>query len=120
MYCSNCGNKIGEKAVVCVKCGALVNGKNVSSPVKGKSIASMVLGILGILFALNTISTYSLYFSENIFEYILIPATLAIISICLAGSARRVEKNGFNTAGFWLSISTFIILGIIFLIALVY
>jgi TM2 domain-containing membrane protein YozV len=25
MYCSNCGNEVSEKAVICLKCGAPVN-----------------------------------------------------------------------------------------------
>lgn len=45
-YCSNCGNELKENADVCIKCGKLLKQKN------GKGIASLVLGIIAILWAL--------------------------------------------------------------------
>ncbi len=60
MYCSNCGAKINENAVVCVKCGAAVEGKKVVQPQVSNSVnapknssgaatASLVLGIIGLV-----------------------------------------------------------------------
>lgn len=137
MYCSNCGNKLDEKAVVCPKCGVPVAGKEIVSvkgnhPSNGKSVASMVLGIIGAVFALIylagaidvdwSMQQQMLYDSSYRFGFalgsILVPLTLAIISISLAVSARKVKKNGQNTAGFWLAISTFAVCAIIFLIVL--
>ena len=134
MYCSNCGNKMDEKAVVCTKCGAAVDGKkaDVAVPGKGKSIASMVLGILGVVFGLLYLVgvqeipwEYKLQMSVNssykfgfAIGSILIPLVFAIIGICLAVSARKQAKNGQNTAGFWLSITTFVLCAITFIIVL--
>ena len=52
-FCSNCGNKLDEKAVICVKCGvATCNLQQVKTkqPGRGLSIASMVLGIIAIFY----------------------------------------------------------------------
>lgn len=130
MYCSNCGNKVDEKAVVCIHCGCAI-----SSNIKfkknnlGKGIASMVLGIVGMIFALaafenitdpSLIYESSSYITGYAFGTVLIQTTLAIISICLASSERKLEKNGFNTAGFWLSISIFAIAAIQFISIITY
>lgn len=78
-YCSNCGEQIDEKAVVCVKCGvpvssvSSVTNENNIAPVNnnksGAATASMVLGILGIIAAvISLIITIGLVaFSSSIF-----------------------------------------------------
>jgi len=43
MFCKNCGKKLDDKAVICVKCGVPV--RNVSSQQKSRNI-SIVLAIL--------------------------------------------------------------------------
>ena len=64
-YCSNCGEQIDEKAVICVKCGVPVNGSNtinqtvtqtptqtttnVQKKGSGAATASLVLGIIGLI-----------------------------------------------------------------------
>jgi hypothetical protein len=60
-YCSNCGEQMDEKAVICVKCGVPVNGgstfteattqTSAPAPKKGSgaATASLVLGIIGII-----------------------------------------------------------------------
>ena len=61
-YCSNCGEQMDEKAVICVKCGVPVNGgstitqststqNSVPAPKKGNgaATASLVLGIIGLI-----------------------------------------------------------------------
>ena len=61
-FCPNCGNEVNENAVICVKCGtSLTPGAEeaVSAPAtetatpkaKGGVSISLVLGILGIVFA---------------------------------------------------------------------
>lgn len=58
-YCSNCGEKMDEKAVICVKCGVPVSGESTvtqsttsqPAPKKGNgaATASLVLGIIGLI-----------------------------------------------------------------------
>ncbi len=119
MYCQNCGKKIDEKAVICIGCGCAIKRKE-----KGKGIASMVLGILAVIYSLlallvvldKEVALYSYYdISETIGTIIgtvLIQSVLAIISVSLAVSERKTNKNGFNTSGLWLSISSFILIAI--------
>ena len=119
MYCQNCGKRIDEKAVICIGCGCAIKRKG-----KGKGIASMVLGILAVIYSLlallvvldKEVALYSYYdISETIgtiIGTILIQSVLAIISVSLAVSERKTNKNGFNTSGLWLSISSFILIAI--------
>ncbi len=119
MYCQNCGKKIDENAVICVGCGCAIKKKG-----KGRGIASMVLGILSVLYSLiaflvvldDEVELYSYYSASEMVGYIigfvLIQSVLAIISVSLAASERKTNKNGFNTSGLWLSISSFILIAI--------
>lgn len=119
MYCQNCGKKIDENAVICVGCGCAIKNKG-----KGRGIASMVLGILSVLYSLiaflvvldDEVELYSYYSASEMVGYIigfvLIQSVLAIISVSLAASERKTNKNGFNTSGLWLSISSFILIAI--------
>ena len=119
MYCQNCGKKIDEKAVICIGCGCAIKRNG-----KGKGIASMVLGILAIIYSLiaflvvldDEAELYSYYSASEMAGYIigsvLIQSVLAIISVSLAASERKTNKNGFNTSGLWLSISSFILIAI--------
>lgn len=127
MYCSNCGNKVDEKAVVCVKCGVLINNKNGSlqcdnKPNKGKGIASMILGIIAVYFSLSTFSNLPNIssFLEPFYRgdmslfslslrFVLLQSIFAIIAISLAISEAKNNKNGFNISGFCLSIVSFLI-----------
>ena len=119
MYCQNCGKKIDENAVICVGCGCAIKKKG-----KGRGIASMVLGILSVLYSLiaflvvldDEVELYSYYSASemvgDIIGFVLIQSVLAIISVSLAASERKTNKNGFNTSGLWLSISSFILIAI--------
>lgn len=129
MFCRNCGKEINKTDNFCNQCGASTgnNIELVNQNKKGKGIASMVLGILAIMY---TLSAFSLV-TEIKMEYLLnstsnfigsliglfiIELTLAIISISLSISERKKHKNGFNTSGLWLSISAFILMIILLLI----
>lgn len=51
-YCYNCGNELDEKAVLCVKCGTMVNGSNKNGKDNNKSkkglpVWAIVLIVLG-------------------------------------------------------------------------
>ena len=125
MYCPNCGKQVDEKAVVCIHCGCALNfNQLLSKKSRGKGIASMVLGILGVVYSLAGFSILTDLSFLNYEDYasrigyaigtVLFQSVFAIIAICLAISERKEEKNGFNTAGFWLSIVTFILVVIQF------
>ena len=138
-FCSNCGKEVDEKAVVCVKCGvALVPDYNLvkeNKPKKGKGIASMILGIVAIIYTFSAFSALSLDITELLSEFdevynsafnfgyaiglVIIQLSCAITGICLACSERSKTKNGFNTAGFWLSLISIILCAILFALVLV-
>ena len=136
MYCTNCGEKLEENASFCSSCGNRVNNNPVvvQAPVvrKGnRGIASMVLGIIGAFFSLCMFTNFEElgtwdFFIENdsyfsfAMETIFVPMVFAIIAISLAGASRSKQKNGYNTAGLWLSIATFIISAIQFIYILAY
>lgn len=136
MYCPNCGKEVNEKAVVCVGCGVPLNNNynNLQindKPKKGKGIASMVLGIIAVLYCLCAFAAfddldYTLYpysGSEQFgfaIGFILIQTILATVGLCLAVSERKKIKNGFNTSGFWLSIVSFAMIAIQFIYVITY
>ena len=120
-YCSNCGKELKEGADICLNCGKLVNNqqkknKNIE---KGLSIASLVLGIISILWTFIMILGYEqaietikveYYYNETIiyvmFYYIgytLFSLTPSIISLVLGLMSIKKEKNAMSTAGIILS-----------------
>lgn len=146
MFCTNCGAKIQEGTSFCANCGYKVLKNNNISNIQiqnnnkqqgqGASIASMVLGIIGIIASIITFfiaisySTYvhnyngfGNYYSiihkdEMITIAVLIvflPALLSIISFGLAIGSRSKNKGGANTTGLILSIITIILCVIQFL-----
>ena len=69
MFCVNCGEKLEEGVLFCPKCGKKIDGdnkevvnlgQNKKVEGKGSSIASMVLGIIALFFAV------SLFFTSGI------------------------------------------------------
>lgn len=125
MYCRNCGNKVDEKAYICVNCGVILdkesNNANVSvkknnNTGAGLGVASLVISIIAILLSFFTlfmdISDVGIYttFAErfgfaigfNLFQII-----FTIVSLCLgiAGRKNSVAKVGIILA----SISLFFI-----------
>ena len=132
MYCSNCGKKVDEKAVVCVGCGVpLKNNQNIDKPKRGKGIASMVLGILAVFYCLSALTVIDnldehLYLKDSAFQSgfafgaVLIQLVLAIVGICLSCAERRDNKNGFNTAGLWLTIIAIVVAALEFFYILTY
>ena len=120
-YCSKCGKELKEGADICLNCGKLVNNqqkknKNIE---KGLSIASLVLGIISILWTFIMILGYEqaietikveYYYNETIiyvmFYYIgytLFSLTPSIISLVLGLMSIKKEKNAMSTAGIILS-----------------
>lgn len=131
MYCSNCGNKVDEKAYICVNCGIILKNDEKKIVQKkensnGIGIASMIIGILSLFFCLSTffvdISEVGMYtklidrffyaIGFNLFQII-----LTIISFCLGMSGR---KNSFSRVGIILSFISLFLIVTEFIIILVY
>ncbi len=126
MYCSNCGKKVDPKAVVCVGCGCSLKKKG-----KGIGILSMVLGLVGLFYALCAFSqvldlgsyldyqtmSYQIGFAIG---FVLIQSVLAIVGFCLAIFDRKNQKTGFNMAGMILASITFVIIVIQFIVVATY
>ncbi len=135
MYCENCGNKVEENADICLKCGVFLkknNQKNSSSSPKiGKGIASLVLGIVAIFFCISGFAAFE-SLEESLMDYegiqrigfavgfIFIQTVCSVPGFCLAIAERMNNKNGFNTAGFWLGIISFICIALQFIFVLIY
>lgn len=138
MYCSNCGKKVVEGADFCTGCGKLlpksssnnngVTGSKETKPGQGMAIASLVLGILGVLYCFQAFSNIDdginllFYYTEVaekigfIIGYILVQSIFGTLAICFSISSKKKQKSGFNTAGFWLSIAIFAMVFIQFVI----
>ncbi len=55
-YCTNCGNKLGENASVCLKCGKIFNNNNNNvNKKKGLPVWAIVLIVLGAIFLIPII-----------------------------------------------------------------
>ena len=121
-YCSNCGAEVNENAAVCVKCGFALKTNEVSSTSNAQqqsSNASMILGILAVIFGaiafILTIAVQSYMTTTyqgriqrlaNDFEstriglmilFIPVPGILSVIGFIL-GLTNKV-KGGAKTAG---------------------
>ena len=149
MYCTNCGERVDDNASFCVKCGTPVytemsteknnvsdvyyNSRTVKYRRSGAATASLVLGIIAIIFTLFTfigsigmavyaektleVKVYSKLSSSFDAEKMMIalglsllPSILAIIGLCLAIGSRGKVKNGANGAGIILNTITIIAL----------
>lgn len=55
MFCSKCGKEIADEAIICTGCGCAVKNTNAkpvpTATTEKKSQASLILGIVGIVFA---------------------------------------------------------------------
>lgn len=141
MYCRNCGEKVQEDAAFCAKCGYALKKQEVMESTasnvtvkkegSGTATASMVLGILGVIFGIISLiialgySAYESYTYMDLYgslsrEYqsakmvaaimiVFLPAVLSIVGFSLAIASRGKVKNGANTAGLVLNIITIII-----------
>ena len=131
-FCSDCGKDINEGSSFCQACGSSTNGTVKRK--QGKGIASLILGILGLLYALlvvlGTTST-DLDLSEMLLEYtttgeviafgigfILVQSILAITGLLLALSERKAFKSGINATGFYTSLLAIIVCVITFIMVL--
>lgn len=56
-FCSNCGNEVDEKAVVCVKCGVSLRNEPINN--SGEAKSKIAAGLLGIF--LGTFGVHNFY-----------------------------------------------------------
>lgn len=137
-FCTNCGNQINENADFCLNCGKFVNNtpkviqrSQTNVEIKktqgtGKSIASMVLGIVSIIFvllellALENAQYEIIVYSElssvigYLIGYTLLSLPSSIVGITLGISGRNDKQSGFNIAG--IILNTIVILCNIFVV----
>lgn len=57
-FCTNCGKELNEGAAVCLNCGAIVNGGNVSS-IDQNAKSKIAAGLLGIF--LGSLGVHNFY-----------------------------------------------------------
>ena len=50
-YCCYCGNEVNEEADVCIKCGCMIKKSKPIQSKTEKTQTSIILGIIGIVFA---------------------------------------------------------------------
>lgn len=122
MYCSNCGNKVDEKAYICVNCGVILK-KNNEMPKKVKKdsnvtgVFSIIFGVIALLISIGLffidISNVGMY--TEIYEkvayaigFVIFPFIFMILSLIFA----LIKKNKTsNKVGLVMSlISAFLII----------
>lgn len=141
-FCTNCGEKLEENAVACAKCGTAVKEKEKSVPATqtpekkpggGLATASMVLGIIGIIFGVISLiialafaaymseqTGYRLYraFVRDTYQaekmvasimIVFLPGILSIIGLPLGIGGHGKGKNGASITGIVLSLITIVI-----------
>lgn len=107
-YCSKCGKEINENAKFCPYCGKAVGDLNMNSSfsnanegkdntndanlVRGSSIASLALGVIGLLINLIGI------FSFGLSSFIAIIFGILAISFGIYAKTKN-SKDGFSTGG---------------------
>ena len=122
MYCSNCGNKVDEKAYICVNCGVILKKDNeVPKKVRKDSnvtgVFSIIFGVIALLISIGLffidISNVGMY--TEIYEkvayaigFVIIPFIFMILSLIFA----LIKKNKTsNKVGLVMSlISAFLII----------
>ena len=136
-YCSNCGAEVNENAAVCIRCGyALKKQENITVQPASGGKASMVLGIISIVFAaigfFLTICVQSYLTSTYegriqrlatnfdstkiglMILFLTVPGILSLVGFIL-GLANK-GKNGSKTAGIVLNAISLILCVIMFII----
>ena len=98
MFCTKCGNKVDDDAVICTKCGCLLSNINTeiaNEPKKANAslimscisfALSILLFILGILCAIIKISTFSMFLCT-------LPVFLAIDTLSLISIIKTDETR---------------------------
>ncbi len=112
MFCQNCGSILKDGANFCGHCGkeiirnnyvSNVSNVQISNPTDGKATASLIIGILSVIFSF-------------IFNILALP--LPIIGLILGINSKG--KGGSKTAGIVLNLISFVIIIVMFVIVLLY
>lgn len=122
MYCSNCGNKVDEKAYICVNCGVILKKNNdVPKKVKKDSnvtgVFSIIFGIIALLISIglffidiSNVGMYTEIYEKVVYAigFVIIPFIFMILSLIFA----LIKKNKTsNKVGLVMSlISAFLII----------
>ncbi len=138
MYCSNCGNKIDEKAYACVHCGVIVNKNNGSTEkvnrVKKKNNNEMLTGILSIIFGSISLCfcLYGFVFGDisdvgmfvDAFDRILFSLKYNFVQLFFATFSFVLSlvniKKKFNRIGLYLTLAAFFLIITEFVVILIY
>lgn len=82
-FCSNCGNQVGEKAVVCVKCGVSV--QDIPFGYKAEAKSKIVAGLLGIFLGYFGVHNFYLGYKDRaMLQLLLTILTCGILSFVSA------------------------------------
>lgn len=122
MYCSNCGNKVDEKAYICVNCGVILKKNNdVPKKVRKDSnvtgVFSIIFGVIALLISMglffidiSNVGMYTEIYKKVAYAigFVIIPFIFMILSLIFA----LVKKNKTsNKVGLVMSlISAFLII----------
>ena len=125
MFCKNCGAELGDGSVFCNKCGANQQAQGVGQqhgtqpvmvvkqkiPGRGLGIASMVLGVLSLLFAFYVVNVacfeaeavrrYGPDYAVNYAPLFLMFMVTPILSLFFGlGAFKQGYRNGVCNSGF--------------------
>ncbi len=127
-FCQNCGVQLNDQTNFCPNCGA---GKNNNAqftqpytyqpvvqyvkpriPGRGFGVSSMVLGIIGIVYAvilfietINIVDSYSALLANSMLPSVAIFSVLSILSIVFSVSAKnKGYRTGVSTSGMVLGV----------------
>ena len=120
MFCTHCGQKLDDSAVICINCGAATKNFNVIQQAQNgvEQKKANVLGIAGFVIGLS--SLFGLPFIFAFFgafgliiglgllitglTFSLIPVTGIVLSAIGIANAKKYKPSGLATAGLILSI----------------
>lgn len=132
MYCFNCGNKIDDKAYVCVNCGVLVNKKH------RKKIIDLykndnTLGIISILFGIfslalsiscffvdiSEVGMYTFVYNRisYVIQFVLFPFVLVFLSFVFA---LMNKSNIYNRVGLGIALTSLFLIITEIMVILIY
>ena len=118
-FCKNCGTQLPDNVAFCNACGTPTNSTQQvvyvkpKVPGRGFGISSMVLGIIGLVYAfifaiqipsfIDTVERVTRYHSPDYSSFltpIIMLSVLSILSLCFSPAAiKRGYKNGISTSG---------------------
>ena len=133
-YCRNCGKKLTPDVIECPKCGLSFNKKS-------KSITSMFLGIIILLYSIMNLTVYESAHQIIVkgiadakaegmphmaavimaaISYTLISTVVSVIAFSIACSDRKTQKNTQNSVGYYTSAITMALCVISFIWIIIY